>query len=236
MKYKKILLKLSGEMLSGKQPFGIENDTLNFFTNEIKKVVDQGVKTGIVIGGGNIFRGSQLIESGFVDRAQGDYMGMLATVINGIALQTSFARAGIKSRHITSFPIEKVGEMYHQEKVLSYFEDNNVLIFTGGTSNPYFTTDSAAALRAIELNVDILLKGTKVDGVYNADPNKDPNAVKYEKVSFTEVLSKELKVMDMTDFALCRENNMPIIVFDAMKENNLIRVVEKSDIGTLVHQ
>jgi len=235
MKIRRILLKLSGEVLSGQNGFGIENDSLKYFSGQIKEVVDKGLQLGIVIGGGNIFRGAELIENGFLDQVQGDYMGMLATVINGLALQTSLEHSGLKCKLITSFEIGKIGEPYNQHKVLNYFEQNYVVIFSGGTGNPLFTTDSAAALRAIEIHADVLLKGTKVDGVYSSDPVKNPKANRFTSVSFDEVIEKQLKVMDLTAFTLCREHQMPIIVFDINKTGNLSKVIEDHSIGTIIH-
>lgn len=234
MKYKRVLLKLSGEILEGKQTFGIEKNSLNFLSNEIKKVVDKNVEIGVVIGGGNIFRGAKLVDKGFIDRINGDYMGMLATVINGLALTTSLKNLGIKSKLITSIKIDKIGELYNQDSVLNYLEDGYVLIFSGGTSNPFFTTDSAAALRAIEINADIILKGTKVDGVFTSDPAIDKSAIKYNKISFDEVYENKLRVMDLTAFTLCKENKMPIRVFDINQNGALFRAIEKGDIGTLI--
>lgn len=234
MKYKRVLLKLSGEILEGKQTFGIEKNSLNFLSNEIKKVVDKNVEIGVVIGGGNIFRGAKLVDKGFIDRINGDYMGMLATVINGLALTTSLKNLGIKSKLITSIKIDKIGELYNQDSVLNYLEDGYVLIFSGGTSNPFFTTDSAAALRAIEINADIILKGTKVDGVFTSDPAIDKLAIKYNKISFDEVYENKLRVMDLTAFTLCKENKMPIRVFDINQNGALFRAIEKGDIGTLI--
>lgn len=234
MKYNRVLLKLSGEVLAGKQNFGVENQAIEYFTDEIKSVVDQNVELGIVIGGGNIFRGAELIKEGFIDRIRGDYMGMLATVINGIALQGTLEKKGVKAKLITAFEVQKVGEPYNQEKVNQYLNEGFVVIFTGGTSNPLFTTDSGAALRAIEINADVLLKGTKVDGVYSDDPMKNPDAIRYDEVSFKEVLDKELKVMDLTAFALCKENDMPIMVFDVGQKGNLLKAVQNKTIGTIV--
>jgi uridylate kinase len=234
MKYNRVLLKLSGEVLAGNQKFGVENQAIEYFTDEIKNVVDQNVELGIVIGGGNIFRGAELIKEGFIDRIRGDYMGMLATVINGIALQGTLEKKGVKAKLITAFEVQKVGEPYNQEKVIQYLNEGFIVIFTGGTSNPLFTTDSGAALRAIEINADVLLKGTKVDGVYSDDPMKNPEAIRYDEVSFKEVLDKELKVMDLTAFALCKENDMPIMVFDVGKKGNLLKAVQNKNIGTIV--
>ncbi|MEA3495027.1 MAG: UMP kinase [Bacteroidota bacterium] len=235
MKIKRVLLKLSGEVLGGNAGSGIENDELGFYSNEIKQAVKKGFEVAVVIGGGNIFRGGTLIKDGFLDRVNGDYMGMLATIINGIALKTTLNKIGIKAKLITSFEIDKIGELYNHDKVLKYLDDGYTLIFSGGTSNPYFTTDSAAAMRAIEIEADAIMKGTKVDGVYSADPMKDKNAKKYDKIKFAEAIQKELKVMDLTAFALCKENNKPIYVFKSNVKGNLVRALEKADIGTLVY-
>lgn len=234
MNFKRILLKLSGEVLGGEKAFGIENEPLTLLCNEIKSLVENRIETAVVIGGGNIFRGAQLIESGFVDRAKGDYMGMLSTVINGIALQTALQRMGIDAKLITSFKIEKIGELYNQDAVLDYLKRGKVLIFSGGTSNPYFTTDSTAALRAIEIGADILLKATKVDGVYSDDPHKNPKAERFSKISFDEVIDRKLKVMDLTAFTLCRENKMPILVYDSRVQGNTLNVLQNPGAGTLV--
>ncbi len=234
MKYKRILLKLSGEVLGGSQGFGIMQDALDFYTNEVISVAEKGIQTGVVIGGGNIFRGAELIGEGFIDRAQGDYMGMLATVINGIALETSLKNKGYKTRLITAFKIEKVGEHYNQNCVTRYLDEGYILIFTGGTSNPYFTTDSAAALRGAEIGADAILKGTKVDGVYSDDPVKKPDAEFFRKISFEEVIRRELKVMDMTAFAVCKENKIPIHIFNSTVKGNLLKLIQGGDVGTLV--
>ncbi|MBT3933499.1 MAG: UMP kinase [Bacteroidetes bacterium] len=234
MKYKRVLLKLSGEVLGGSKGFGISAEALAFYSSEIKKAVDAGTEISLVIGGGNIFRGADLVDNGFSDPIKGDYMGMLATVINGIALQTAFEKAGIKTKLITASHIDKVGEMYHQDKVNSYLKEGFTLIFTGGTGNPLFTTDSAAAMRAIEIGADVLMKATKVDGVYDADPIHNKNAKRFETIGFDEVLKRQLKVMDLTAFALCSENKMPILVYNSAVEGNLLRSIEKGDIGTII--
>lgn len=235
MKYKRILLKLSGEMIAGNKSFGIDNDSLYFFAEEIKSIYNKGIQLGVVIGGGNIFRGAELVLAGGIDKESCDYIGMMSTIINGIALQVALEKIGVPCKHITAFKIEKIGEPFNQAVVLNYLAEGKVLIFTGGTSNPYFTTDTAAALRAIEISAEAILKATKVDGVYSADPKKDLKATKYAVLSFDEAISKELKIMDLTAFTLCRENKMPLVVFDAHQKGNILRVIEKGDIGTLVH-
>jgi len=233
MKYKRILLKLSGESLAGKGNHGISDDMLEEYANQINEISKMGCEVGIVIGGGNIFRGLRGTESGF-DRVKGDQMGMLATVINSIALESVITRLGGKARVFTSIRMEPVGELYNRDKVLESMKQGVVCILSGGTGNPFFTTDSASALRAVEIGADLLLKGTRVDGVYTADPEKDPNAKKYDSISFAEVLEKRLKVMDSTAFSMCWDNNMPIIVFDMNKPGNLKKIVEGTKIGTYV--
>jgi uridylate kinase len=233
MKYKRILLKLSGEALMGKQSYGIDPEKLDQYAAEIKKVVALGIELAIVIGGGNIYRGIQAEKSG-IDRVQGDYMGMLATVINGMALQASLEKHGLFTRLMSAVRIEQICEMYIKRRAIRHLEKGRVVIFGAGTGNPYFTTDSAAGLRAIEIGADVVLKGTRVDGVYTADPEKYPNAVKYTNISFDEVYAKGLNVMDMTAFTLCKENNLPIIVFDMNKPDNLINLVLGEEVGTLI--
>lgn len=233
-KYKRILLKLSGEALSGadkKQV--IDFDVLQQFAKEVKTVVDVGVEVAIVIGGGNIFRGAVVEKSG-IDRVQGDYMGMLATVINSMAIQSSLEKYGMVTRLLSAIKMEQIAEPMIRRRAVRHLEKGRVVIFGAGTGNPYFTTDSAGALRAIEINADAVLKGTRVDGVYTADPEKDPTATRYEKLSFDEALSENLKIMDLTAFALCKENNLPIIVFDMNKSGNLLRLVTGESVGTLV--
>lgn len=233
-KYKRILLKLSGEALSGadkKQV--IDFDVLQQFAKEVKTVVDVGVEVAIVIGGGNIFRGAVVEKSG-IDRVQGDYMGMLATVINSMAIQSSLEKYGMVTRLLSAIKMEQIAEPMIRRRAVRHLEKGRVVIFGAGTGNPYFTTDSAGALRAIEINADAVLKGTRVDGVYTADPEKDPTATRYEKLSFDEALSENLKIMDLTAFALCKENNLPIIVFDMNKPGNLLRLVMGESVGTLV--
>lgn len=233
MKYKRILLKLSGEALMGKKTFGIDNDTLRAYAQEIKDVVEMGVQVAVVIGGGNIFRGVQLEEGG-MDRAQGDYMGMLATVINAMALQDGLEKFGCKTRVMSALEIRQVCEPYIRRRAIRHLEKGRIVILGAGTGNPFFTTDTAAALRSIEVEADVVLKGTKVDGVYTADPEKDPTALKFEQVSFHDVLSKRLNVMDMTAFTLCQENKLPIIVFNINEPGNLRRIILGESIGTLV--
>ncbi|QQV04012.1 MULTISPECIES: UMP kinase [Chryseobacterium] len=233
MKYKRILLKLSGEALMGSRQYGIDNDRLMEYAQEIKKVVDKGCEIAIVIGGGNIFRGVAGAAKG-MDRVQGDYMGMLATVINGMALQGALEDAGIKTRLQSAIEMDKVAEPFIKRRAVRHLEKGRVVIFGAGTGNPYFTTDTAATLRAIEIDADVILKGTRVDGIYDSDPEKNVNAVKYNSLTFDEVYEKNLKVMDMTAFTLSHENKLPIIVFDMNKEGNLLKIVEGENIGTLV--
>lgn len=233
MKYKRILLKLSGESLMGENQYGIDHNRLKQYSEEIKRAIEVGVEVAIVIGGGNIFRGLQS-KDGAIDRVQGDYMGMLATVINSLALQSSLESLEIKTRLLTAIKMEQIAEPYIKRRAVRHLEKGRVVIFGAGTGNPYFTTDTAASLRAIEIDADVILKGTRVDGIYNADPEKDKNAVKYDTISFDEVYKNKLNVMDLTAFTLCKENNLPIIVFDMNKKGNLMRVVEGKPEGTLV--
>jgi uridylate kinase len=233
MRYKRILLKLSGESLSGTGSHGISDLVLNEYAREVAEAAKKGVEIAIVIGGGNIFRGVSGIESGF-DRLKGDQMGMLATVINSLALESAIVRQGANARVFTSIRMEPVGELYNRDKVVEAMQKNTVCILAGGTGNPFFTTDTAAALRAVETGADVLLKGTRVDGVYTSDPEKDLHAVKFDKVTFEEVISKRLKVMDQTAFTMCRDNNLPIIVFDMNEPGNLNKLVDGETIGTLV--
>ncbi|MEA3452485.1 MAG: UMP kinase [Bacteroidota bacterium] len=232
--HKRVLLKLSGESLAGSINFGFSESSIAKYCNQILDVSKLGVEVGIVVGGGNIFRGMKGTEQGF-DRVKGDYMGMLATVMNGIAVQATIESLGGKARVLTSTFMEPYAERYSPNKARKYLQEGEIVIFSGGISNPFFTTDSAAALRAIEINADIVLKGTNVDGVYTADPKKDKNATKYNQLSFDEAIEKKLRVMDMTAFFLCNENNMPIRVFDIHKKGNLKRIVKGEEIGTLVH-
>ena len=234
MKYKRVLLKLSGEALMGEKEFGIDHDRLRQYSEEIKTIVDQGVEVAIVIGGGNIFRGVGNDAGDVIDRVQGDYMGMLATVINSMALQSALERIGVKTRLQSAIKMEQICEPYIKRRAVRHLEKGRVVIFGAGTGNPYFTTDTAASLRAIEIGADVILKGTRVDGIYSSDPEKDKDAVRYETVTFDEVYEKGLKVMDLTAFTLCNENKVPIIVFDMNKSGNLLRVLEGESVGTLV--
>ena len=234
MKYKRILLKLSGEALMGDKQYGIDSDKLQDYAKEIKKVVDAGCEIAIVIGGGNIFRGVSGAAKG-MDRVQGDYMGMLATVINGMALQGALEDMGLKTRLQSAIEMDKVAEPFIKRRAVRHLEKGRVVIFGAGTGNPYFTTDTAATLRAIEIGADVILKGTRVDGIYDSDPEKNINAVKYDSLSFNQVIEKNLKVMDMTAFTLSQENNLPIIVFDMNKEGNLLKIVLGEKVGTTVN-
>ena len=235
MKYKRILLKLSGEALMGNQQYGIDATRLNEYATEIKAVVDQNVQVSIVIGGGNIFRGLKGSVEGF-DRVQGDYMGMLATVINSMALQSALNNLGISTKLLSGIAIETIAESMSRQRAEQSLKDGKVVIIAAGTGNPYFTTDTAAALRAIETEADVMLKGTRVDGVYTADPEKDPAAVKYDTLTFDEAYEKGLNIMDLTAFTLCKENAMPLIVFDMNKAGNLLKVVKGEKIGTIVQR
>ena len=233
MKYSRILLKLSGESLSGSGNQGISNTVLNEYAKQVIDVLNKGCEVAIVIGGGNIFRGLSGTESGY-DRLKGDQMGMLATVINSLALESAICRLGAKARVFTSIRMEPVGELYNRDRVVEAMKNNTVCILSGGTGNPFFTTDTAAALRAVEIGASVLLKGTRVDGVYTSDPEKDSNAEKFDKISFEEVINRRLKVMDSTAFTMCSENNMPLVVFDMNKPGNLVKLIEGIMIGTLV--
>jgi uridylate kinase len=233
MKYNRVLLKLSGESLMGSKQFGIDPAMLTHYAQEIKQVVEKGVQLAIVIGGGNIFRGINAAEGG-LDRVQGDYMGMLATVMNGMALQSALENIGIQTRLLTAIEMKEIGEPFIRRRAIRHLEKGRVVIFGAGTGNPYFTTDTAASLRAIEIEADVVLKGTRVDGIYTADPEKDKTAQKYETLSFDEVYSKGLNVMDMTAFTLCNENKLPIVVFDINTPGNLLRLLEGEKVGTLV--
>lgn len=233
MKYKRVLLKLSGESLMGDQEFGIDNERLSHYAREIKNIAEQGVETAIVIGGGNIFRGVQTTES-VVKRVQGDYMGMLATMINSMALQSALEALGLQTRLLSAIKMEKIAEPFIRRRAIRHLEKGRVVIFGAGTGNPYFTTDSAASLRAVEVECDVILKGTRVDGIYTADPETDSNAVRYRTVSFSEVYEKGLHVMDLTAFTLCNENKLPIVVFDMNRDGNLLKVVQGEEVGTLV--
>jgi uridylate kinase len=233
MLYSRILLKLSGESLSGDNNHGISDSVLKEYSDQIVSVAGQGCQVSIVIGGGNIFRGLSGTQSGF-DRLKGDQMGMLATVINSLALESGIIRSGGKVKVFTSIRMEPVGELYQRDRVVEAMKNGTVCILAGGTGNPFFTTDTAAALRAVETGADVLLKGTRVDGVYSADPEKDSSAERFEKISFEEVIGRRLKVMDLTAFTMCRENHMPVIVFDMNKPGNLLKVIEGKRVGTLV--
>ena len=233
LKYKRVLLKLSGESLMGNKQFGIDHDHLGQYASEIKEIVDAGVELAIVIGGGNIFRGIQASEGG-MDRVQGDYMGMLATMINSMALQSALENAGIKTRLLSAIKMDEIAEPFIRRRAVRHLEKGRVVIFGAGTGNPYFTTDSAASLRAIEVEADVILKGTRVDGIYTADPEKDSSATKFDTISFNEVFNRGLKVMDMTAFTLCNENKLPIIVFDMDEGGNLVKIAAGETVGTLV--
>jgi uridylate kinase len=232
-KYKRILLKLSGESLMGDKNFGMDSVVISKYAQSIKAITELGVQVAIVIGGGNIYRGMNEAETG-IERAHGDYMGMLATVINGMALQAGLEKVGVYTRLQSAIKMEQIAEPYIRRRAIRHLEKGRVVIFGAGTGNPYFTTDTAGSLRAIEINADVILKGTRVDGIYTADPEKDPSATKYENITFQECLSKNLRVMDMTAFTLCMENKLPIIVFDMNKPNNLKRVVTGEKVGTIV--
>jgi uridylate kinase len=234
LQYKRILLKLSGEALMGEKKSGIDESVLESYAGQIREIQDMGVQIGIVIGGGNIFRGLSGIRSGF-DRVTGDYMGMLATVINGLALQTFINQAGGKARVLTAIEMQPVAERYSKTGAEELLERGYALIFTFGTGNPFFTTDTAAALRGVEIDAQVILKGTRVDGVYTADPEKDPMAVKYSDITFEDAYNQGLKIMDLTAFTMCRENNVPILVFDMNKPGNLRKVVEGQAVGTIIH-
>ncbi len=231
--YHRILLKLSGEALMADKPYGIDTPRLMEYAVQIKEATELGVKIGIVIGGGNIFRGLKGVDAGF-DRIKGDYMGMLATVINGLALQSAIESLGVKARMFTAIQMEPVGERYSKQKVQNAFANDEIVIFTFGTGNPYFTTDTASALRAVEMEAEVLLKGTRVDGVYTSDPEKDKNAVKFDEITFDEAYNLKLNVMDLTSFTMCKENNLPVIVFNMNQKGNLRRLLSGEKIGTFV--
>jgi uridylate kinase len=232
-KYNRILLKLSGESLMGDRSFGLDPKMLELYANEIKAVAELGVQVAVVIGGGNIYRGMNEAETG-IERAHGDYMGMLATVINGMALQAGLEKVGVKTRLQSAIKMEQIAEPYIRRRAIRHLEKGRVVIFGAGTGNPYFTTDTAGSLRAIEIGADVILKGTRVDGIYTADPEKDPTATRYETLGFNDVIASGLGVMDMTAFTLCQENNLPIIVFNMNKAGNLLEVVGGKMVGTLV--
>ncbi|MFM7472288.1 MAG: UMP kinase [Crocinitomicaceae bacterium] len=233
MKYKRILLKLSGESLMGSKQFGIDNQRLAEYAEQIKEVLSTGIEVAIVIGGGNIFRGVQA-EQGGMDRTHGDYMGMLATMINSMALQAALESAGVKTRLLSAIEMKEIAEPFIRRRAVRHLEKGRVVIFGAGTGNPFFTTDSAASLRAIEINADVILKGTRVDGIYTADPEKDKTATKYDTITFDEVYAKGLNVMDLTAFTLCKENNLPIIVFDMDTPGNLKKILDGKAVGTTV--
>jgi uridylate kinase len=232
-KYKRVLLKLSGEALMGDKSFGFDNQVIAQYAKDIKSIVELGVQVAIVIGGGNIYRGMNEAETG-IERAHGDYMGMLATVINGMALQAGLEKIGVYTRLQSAIKMEQIAEPYIRRRAIRHVEKGRVVIFGAGTGNPYFTTDTAGSLRAIEINAEVILKGTRVDGIYTADPEKVPDATKYQTITFQECISQNLRVMDMTAFTLCMENHLPIIVFDMNKPGNLLRVVRGEKVGTLV--
>jgi uridylate kinase len=233
LKFKRILLKLSGESLMGEQQYGIDRQRLADYAEQIKEIADLGVQIGIVIGGGNIFRGLNGATKGF-DRVKGDQMGMLATVINSLALNSALQSVGCKSRVLTAIRMEPIGEFYSKDRAIEVLENGEVAIFSAGTGNPYFTTDTGSSLRGIEIEADVMLKGTRVDGVYTADPEKDPTATRFEKISFDEVYQRDLKVMDLTATAMCKENNLPIIVFNMDIKGNLKKVLEGQSVGTYI--
>jgi uridylate kinase len=233
--YKRILLKLSGESLLGQSSQGIDTAQLESFTSQVTEIRNMGVQVGLVIGGGNIFRGLSGAKAGY-DRVKGDYMGMLATVINGLALQSSFRQSNTPSRLFTSIRMEPVAEFWHRDKVVEALDAGEVCIFSAGTGNPFFTTDTTAAMRGVEIGAEMLLKGTRVDGVYSADPEKDPEAVRYDTITFDEVIARNLKIMDQTAFTLCKENNLPIMVFDMNTRGNLKRLISGEKIGTIIQK
>lgn len=233
MKYKRILLKLSGESLIGDGEYGIDSKMLSIYANEIKSIVKKNIQLAIVIGGGNIYRGVESEGAGF-DRVQGDHMGMLATIINGMALQSALESLGIETRLLTAIRMEQVAEPYIRRKAMRHLQKGRVVIFGGGTGNPYFTTDTAGTLRAIEIEADIILKGTRVDGIYSHDPEKYISAKKFDSITFKEVLEKKLSIMDLTAFTLCQENNLPIKVFNMNEKGNLLKICNGENVGTLV--
>src|SRR6266542_3106963 len=232
-KYKRVLLKLSGESLMGDKNFGLDPDVLSHYSLDIKSITELGVQVAIVIGGGNIYRGMNEAETG-IERAHGDYMGMLDTVINGMALQAALEKVGVYTRLQSAIKMEQIAEPYIRRRAIRHVEKGRVVIFGAGTGNPYFTTDTAGVLRAIEIKAEVILKGTRVDGIYSEDPEKNPKAQKYDKISFNEYIQKNLRVMDMTAFTLCMENELPIVVFDMNKPGNLRRVVTGMNVGTIV--
>lgn len=233
-KYKRILLKLSGESLMGEQQYGIDQQRLSDYAEQIAEIVKEGVQVGIVIGGGNIFRGLSGAAKGF-DRVKGDQMGMLATVINSLALNSALVNAGVRSKVLTAIRMEPIGEYYSKDKAVDLLSNGEVVIIAGGTSNPYFTTDTASALRGIEIEADVMLKGTRVDGIFSADPEKDPSATKFERITFDEIYNRNLRIMDLTATTLCKENGLPILVFNMDQKGNLKRVMQGEPVGTIVH-
>jgi len=236
LKYKRVLLKFSGESLMGSQGFGIDNNVLDFFSAEIKKVYDEGVELGLVIGGGNIYRGLSAASQG-IDRATGDQMGMLATVINALALQNAIEKRGIFTRLMSAIKMEEIAEPYIRRRAIRHLEKRRVVIFGAGTGHPFFSTDTAASLRAVEINADVIVKGTRVEGVFDSDPEKNPKAFKFDNISYMDVLKKNLRIMDLTAVSLCQENNLPMIVFNMDAPGNLLRLVRGEEVGTLIaHQ
>tara|TARA_B100000886_G_scaffold74961_1_gene48401 strand:+ start:1720 stop:2427 length:708 start_codon:yes stop_codon:yes gene_type:complete len=232
MKYKRILLKLSGESLMGNENYGIDYNMLSFYSKQIK-LISKEIQIAIVIGGGNIYRGDKSKSAGF-DRVQGDYMGMLATIINGIALQSALEKEGLQTRMLTAIRMEQIAEPFIRRKAIRHLEKSRIVIFGGGTGNPYFTTDTAATLRAIEIEADVIIKGTRVDGIYDSDPEKNPSAIKFDNITFEEIYDKKLNVMDMTAITLCKENKLPLCVFNMNKENNLLHICQGKKVGTEV--
>ena len=233
MKYKRILLKLSGESLMGNENYGIDYNMLSFYSKQIK-LISKKIQIAIVIGGGNIYRGDKSKSAGF-DRVQGDYMGMLATIINGIALQSALEKEGLQTRMLTAIRMEQIAEPFIRRKAIRHLEKSRIVIFGGGTGNPYFTTDTAATLRAIEIEADVIIKGTRVDGIYDSDPEKNPSAIKFDSITFEEIYDKKLNVMDMTAITLCKENKLPLCVFNMNKENNLLQICQGKKGGTEVN-
>lgn len=234
IKFKRVLLKLSGESLEGEQGFGISSEVLDFFSAEVKQVHDAGVELGIVIGGGNIYRGLSAAKQG-IDRATGDQMGMLATMINSLALQNAIERVGIHTRLMSAIKMEEIAEPYIRRRAIRHLEKGRVVILGAGTGHPYFSTDTAASLRAVEIGADVIVKGTRVDGVYDSDPEKNPNAIKFEKISYLDILKKNLRVMDLTAVSLCQENNLPMMVFNMDVPGNLLKLVQGEAIGTFIN-
>ena len=233
MKYKRILLKLSGESLMGNENYGIDYNMLSFYSKQIK-LISKEIQIAIVIGGGNIYRGDKSKSAGF-DRVQGDYMGMLATIINGIALQSALEKEGLQTRMLTAIRMEQIAEPFIRRKAIRHLEKSRIVIFGGGTGNPYFTTDTAATLRAIEIEADVIIKGTRVDGIYDSDPEKNPSAIKFDNITFEEIYDKKLNVMDMTAITFCKENKLPLCVFNMIKENNLLHICQGKKVGTEVN-